>query len=213
MRGTKIFLGHDDENHAYYADIRLGPDDMNVLTGRETTTHETLTSEPLVLSMTYDERGPRGFESGGAGLPEAVTRVTKPAIDPDVLARIGEVADRWHLNGMTAGCAHQADAWTCSAQVPTGVTLRAGGHDVPETRNCGTLNGWAEVQRVYGEHPYPHRGDACHSCGRNRWDEPTDHCPETGYRFGTAWLVETLPPEIVAEVQSWGVKIQEVTRA
>jgi hypothetical protein len=61
-------------------------------------------------------------------------------------------------------------------------------------------NGWPIIREKYGEHPYPQRGDACHVCGRNRWDEPTDACPETGYRYGTAWLVEPVPAEIVAEL-------------
>lgn len=61
---------------------------------------------------------------------------------------------------------------------------------------CGTLNGWPVIRSLFGEHPYPKRGDACHVCEANRWDEPTDHCPETGYRFGTSWLVEPLPDDV-----------------
>lgn len=62
---------------------------------------------------------------------------------------------------------------------------------------CTTLNGWSVIGRLFGEHPYPRRGDECYVCGRCRWDEPADACPITGYRFGTAWLVRPVPDDVV----------------
>lgn len=171
MNGTRIFVGTDSERHKYYVDVRLGPDPLNQLAGRfQTTEHQDLTTEPLTLSMTYDEIDPRvrrdgGFVAGGAGVPEAVKRITTPAIRRDVLRRMGEIADRWHLNGMVAGCAHQDVVWE--------------------------------------DHEY----------GRRPSLDLTPACPVTGYKYGHAWLVEILPDEIVAEIVSWGVPIQEASNA
>jgi hypothetical protein len=46
------------------------------------------------------------------------------------------------------------------------------------------------------------------------WVRAEDHpdgllgkpCSVCGYKYGTAWLKEELPPEIVAEIKSWGLK-------
>ena len=43
------------------------------------------------------------------------------------------------------------------------------------------------------------------------WVRPDEHadgllgasCPECGYRYGTQWLHEALPPEVVAEIRAW----------
>ena len=119
--------------------------------------------------------------------------------------RVAELWDRWHLNGMRGGCAHQSETWTCTrdANAETRETVRriGGDPDSIPAAPCGTLNGWPEVRRLFGEHPYPHRGDACLSCGRNRWDEPTDACPVSGYRYGTAWLFEPVPADVLAELR------------
>jgi len=63
--------------------------------------------------------------------------------------RICDVWDRWHLNGLNAGCVHQ----------------KTGDYDKEEIRN--------------------------------------QVCPETGYRYGSAWLVEELPQDIIDEVKGW----------
>jgi hypothetical protein len=34
-------------------------------------------------------------------------------------------------------------------------------------------------------------------------DHPSEPCPVCGYEYGSAWLYEPLPDEIVAEVESW----------
>jgi len=49
----------------------------------------------------------RGDGAGGAGIaPEVID-----ALGSDRARRIVELADRWHLNTMRAGCAHQAVVW------------------------------------------------------------------------------------------------------
>lgn len=97
--------------------------------------------------------------------------------------RLAAIWREWHLNGMTPGCDHQPEEWHCT------------NHETPV--RCG----WPAIRDEFGEYPYPQRGDCCPVCGRNRWDEPTDSCPETGYRYGTRWLVRILPVEIEDEIR------------
>ena len=63
--------------------------------------------------------------------------------------RLVEIWQRWHLNDMRAGCAHQRAA------------------------------GWSSED-----------------CGK-----PCSWC---GYRYGTAWLREEIPADVVAEIMTWG---------
>jgi hypothetical protein len=165
---------------------------------------------------------------------------------PDV-QRIADIWRAWHLNGMTAGCIHQGDAWTCthhpSEHDQTIARLRAELDDLYEQRaepkeisaaayrikwaaevqalahDEPVINGWDIARRMQADHQTPppnistvggfpmtnkaygFRGDSCVVCGRARWDEPTDACSETGYRYGSSWLVRSLPPEIEQEVR------------
>ena len=101
------FVGTDDQGHRYYVEVEIGPDALNDLSYFNTTEHEPATKRTPTLSMTYREVNPRGrrdWVSGGAGVPDLPARVTKSLA---VLKRMAAVAERWHLNGMRAGCAHQ----------------------------------------------------------------------------------------------------------
>lgn len=150
---------------------------------RETTSHRKLEEgeTALELSICGNVWRPDGKDivSGGQNIDEIRRIAGELTKAPPYLRRLLEVWERWHLNGMRAGCEHQGEKWTCTAP------------------GCQTENGW------HLKPEYPKRGDACRRCGRNRWDEPSDHCPETGYRFGTSWLLEELPAEIVDEVRGW----------
>ena len=100
-------------------------------------------------------------------------------------ARAQHVVELWervHLNDMAAGCAHQGDTWSCL--------------------KCHTDNGWPVIHALYGEHAYPKRGDECHNCGRNRWDEGSDWCPESGYHYGSSWLFETIPADVLTDLRA-----------
>jgi len=147
--------------------------------------------------------------------------------------RIIEIWREWHLNDLTAGCAHQSETWTCTnlrsdheayltslaavlAEQRTRTATKETCEAIADTEReiaCARAaadaahdapieNGWIAIHTLFGEYPYPHDGSTCHVCGRNRWDEPSDACPESGYRYGTAWLVRPLPVEIVDELRS-----------
>ena len=98
------------------------------------------------------------------------------------LARLREIWERWHLNGMRAGCEHQrAEKWherPIDPSKPTNTYGQWCGERGPTTWNMLT---WVTKK----DHP---QGLMC---------EP---CPVCGYKYGTAWLHEPLPPEIIAEL-------------
>jgi hypothetical protein len=118
----------------------------------------------------YDERG----------------RLTLADIQPapgwtaDTVRRFFDVWERWHLNDMRAGCAHQrAEGW--------------GERRIDESKPA----------TAYGKfHPGQH-GPTWNLLG---WVTPaevpgglmTAPCPTCGYKYGTAWLTEEVPADVLA---------------
>lgn len=99
--------------------------------------------------------------------------------------RMIEVWKRWHINTMRAGCEHQ----------------RAEGWDTRPIDPSKPLN-------AFGKHFEGQRDDLPNMLA---WVRPSEHpeglltkpCPTCGYRYGTQWLPEPLPDDIVAEVTGW----------
>lgn len=152
---SRYFVGRDDEGHRYFVLVRLGPDELNDLSRFYSVEHDYVSRDEPVLSMTYEQIDKRGGVQGcGAGVADLHKYVTKPASAQ--LLRMGQIAERWHLNGMRAGCAHQKVAYETDRY----------GRRIPSLRL-------------------------------------TLPCPVTGYKYGTAWLVEPLPREVVEEIRSW----------
>lgn len=94
--------------------------------------------------------------------------------------RMVEIWKRWHLNDMRAGCQHQrASHW--------------------------------EDRRINPEELPNHRGNRDEQGFLASWVLPTEHvdgvltkaCPTCGYKYGSAWLKETIPPEIAKEIEGW----------
>jgi hypothetical protein len=99
--------------------------------------------------------------------------------------RIVEVWRRWHLNTMKAGCEHQrAAGWDKAPIDPEKPTHTYGRHFEGQNQPSWNLLGWVRED----EHP---DGLMCRAC----W--------VCGYKYGTAWLTEELPAEIIEEVRSW----------
>lgn len=123
-----------------------------------TTEHEDLTKY-TELSFTYDqiEKGRRTVSSFGANFYGAARSIVAPAKGWTLaeLAIMADIAEEWHLNGMSAACAHMT---------PT------------------------------APRPYP----------ASYYDD-NKHltCPETGYRFGTAWLVRVAPTRVLGIVSEF----------
>jgi hypothetical protein len=92
---------------------------------------------------------------------------------------------KWHLNTMRPGCEHQrAEGWATRPIDPS-KPLDAYGTHVPGGSTTWNMLVWVTRQ----EHP---EGLLSHPC------------PTCGYKYGSAWLKEELPPEVIAFVESFG---------
>lgn len=197
------FTDPDGITYQVAAELRITP--AQLIGHGQTVDHEPIPPDALEVSIvgsTYRAtvNGARDLRyrdivSGGQNL-EDFRRVPRAR-------RLVRLWEAWHLNGMRPGCAHQGEAWTCTRDLNAGARAIAEriGAELPPTQPCGTVNGWRAIRERHGEHPYPYRGDQCDACGRDRWDEPSDHCPVTGYRWGSAWLFEPVPPGILDELR------------
>lgn len=120
----------------------------------ETTEHKTVTS-PLDFALTTAvwnlSRSNPDIVSGGATTEPLREMVAfAPGFDADKARELADLGDRWHLNGMRAGCAHQTPV----------IAPDNYGREVPSL-------------------------------------DLTPACPETGYKYGHAWLLETLPDDFM----------------
>jgi len=93
--------------------------------------------------------------------------------------------DRWHLNHMRAGCEHQrAEGWGDRPIDPSKPTRSYGKHFEGQRHDSWNLLGW--VRR--DEHPEGLLGFPCPTCG---------------YEYGTSWLREELPDEVIERLASF----------
>jgi hypothetical protein len=99
----------------------------------------------------------------------------------------------WHLNDMHAGCAHQrADNWT-----------HCPGHyskpGVDTNRLMADMRDGIALVRGNGEHYYctdkniPKTWEHC----SGNVKELNTPCPVCGYKYGTAWLKEDVPADVI----------------
>lgn len=132
-----------------------------------------------------------------------------------LVSELVDVADRWHLNSMRAGCEHQrAMGWgSCpghhvgTVRGPCNGDADAGKLDPTSGRQLDYCRGWPVCLK-------PGRGHirAMGSVHCGKWGAPIREdcredmlgrpCPECGYRYGSAWLYESLPEEVIAFVTS-----------
>ena len=144
----------------------------------------------VFVTITYDTGrlsitgvvGPKsnGDAFGSCGqIADTLTDSTfRPAKNVDTV-RLSDVWDRWHLNDMRAGCEHQrADGW--------------------DTRPIDP----AKPLRSYGKHFPGQRQESWNMLTWVRADEHPDGllsrpCPTCGYKYGTAWLREDVPSDVL----------------
>jgi hypothetical protein len=122
-----------------------------------------------------------GGEWGGA----AHERLTEAF--PEIAPFVG-----YHLNGMRAGCEHQrALGWKPCP-----------GHYGPDAAPCEGARPLNEAQRIKLFSGRAHFASSTSwRCSMDKVGKP---CPVCGYCYGTKWLHETLPDEVVAWVKSFG---------
>lgn len=137
------------------------------------------------LSMTGDIGVGRNLLSCGqisSTLREELPELVNAA---DGLADLLDAWDAWHLNDMRSGCAHQmADGWHLRPIDPT-KPLDSYGEHVPGVSASWNRLAWVRPE----EHPDGLLGKPCPTCG---------------YRFGTAWLTEPVPVDVLAAVEAFG---------
>lgn len=98
---------------------------------------------------------------------------------------------RWHLNHMRAGCEHQrAEKWEDQpvyADKPTSAYVK---HE--DDTSSWNMRIWVPVERG-GLLSAP--------------------CPTCGYKYGTKWLKEELPADVLATILDWAgdVRVMELT--
>lgn len=151
------------------------------------------------LSITGVE-GPKrnGDARGGWGQCRSTLGELLSYVNPwtaDMAAELSNIWQRWHLNDMRAGCEHQ----------------RAAGWDKRPIDRSKPLD-------AYGEHVAGHT-----TWNMLTWVKPSDHpaglltkpCQTCGYRYGSAWLTEEVPEEVLkwlhdlpqsTQVHPWGDK-------
>ena len=97
--------------------------------------------------------------------------------------RLCALWDRWHLNCIRAGCRHQIEEKWAERPIDPSKPTNTYGKFV-EDRMTTTWNQLVWVSRK--KHP------------QGLLSEP---CPICGYRYGTEWLIEELPDEVVSETK------------
>ena len=93
---------------------------------------------------------------------------------------MAKIWERWNLNDMKAGCEHQrALGWQ---------DVRINPSELPKTHanrdEKGIMAMWVDQE----EHK---DGLLCKPC------------PTCGYKYGSAWLKEELPQDVIEEIKSW----------
>lgn len=123
-------------------------------------------------------RGRWEMTSGGQCLDTIKTLLPNDKL----FAEMHEIWSRWHLNDMRAGCEHQrAEKW--------------------------------DERPIYADKPT--RAYVSHADGTSSWNMLTwlpvekggllsAPCPTCGYKYGTKWLKEELPQDVLDKINAWG---------
>jgi hypothetical protein len=121
------------------------------------------------IIMSFKEYDARGYMS---------IRDIKPAPgwDRGKIKRFFDLWDRWHLNDMRAGCEHQrALGWDKEPIDPNKPTTAYGKFYPGQTHDSRNLKSWVNP-------PVGHMSEPCPVCG---------------YKYGTAWLTESVPADVI----------------
>lgn len=143
--------------------------------------------------------GPKknGDASGGCGQIEDSIELQEheyaPGWDAEKVDAFLGVWRRWHLNDMRAGCEHQrAEGWNQRPIDPSKPLNAYGRHFDGQKQDSWNMLAWVRAD----EHP---EGLLCRPC------------PICGYKYGSAWLKEELPVEVVTYLE--GLPVTDVQPA
>jgi hypothetical protein len=154
----------------------------------------------LGITASAQRPGARDWDAGGQMDDELRAEMARGGIeyregwDAETLARLLDAWDAWHLNDMRAGCEHQrAAGWkVCHGYHSPGLTCKeepkpgaASPEDVAAALDRLRTDGIALVGG----------GGRAQRCELDAIGRP---CPECGYKYGTAWLSEPVPADVLA---------------
>lgn len=149
MTSRTMTLGDTDDGPMTVT-VTLGQTSVPLVSA---TTHEEVPAGAPTLSISGEVVAPGGVVVIIAGqCRDMIGEIVYPEVG--FLDELAWVWERWHLNDMRAGCAHQSVVWETD---------------------------------VYG-FPRPSL-------------DLTLPCPTSGYRYGSAWLYEPLPNDVLRLVQ------------
>lgn len=151
---------------------------------------------------------------------------------PEMVLRLREIWERWHLNHMNPNCEHQR-AWdTRKMLTMCHWSLKSGMYtQIEKLKDLAWKDAIKGIRHVYtreeevmltspisvdlpeGQCPtaaslYDLKKSEQKAAG---WVYPSEHpeglltkpCDVCGYKYGSAWLKEGVPAEVIAEIQSW----------
>ena len=173
--------------------------------GFQTVEHEPCPPGALTLTVTHDVRrapvrgGVWRDDAGGAGLPASYLAdidargAYAEGMTPELAHRLADIASRWHLNTMRAGCAHMT---TLDHENDLGAVLWPG---IRLVRYVGS----GDPELPYG---WRLAEDGVLEADPTTVMLRSLHCPVSDYRYGTGWLIELLPDDLLAELAALGLE-------
>lgn len=114
---SRVFLGRNDDGDRVWAEIEIRPiyqSHQRSHYWKQTVNHKIVPLDAVEISVTFDLISYRCREVTACGASrDEFRRITKPAKGLTVgeIHRLADLGDKWHLNGMQAGCVHQTVVW------------------------------------------------------------------------------------------------------
>lgn len=171
---TNVLVGRTEDGREVYVEARI----------EDCAQGKRLALTGVVLRNGGSLRRDNDWVSSGQIGIDVLREIVRPAPGWTVedARQLADVWDRWHLNDMRAGCEHQrADGWGERRIDPDKPTDTYGLHFEGQRAPSWNLLVWVRP----GEHPDGLLGKPCEVCG---------------YRYGTAWLYEPVPEDVLAFV-------------
>lgn len=178
----KIGLGWTEDGYRVVAILRLEQPERSVTTLID---HSTTETAPLRLSILWDlVKGRQDYQGGQVDASDRViVRRHQGDASPELDAYLTQIHLDHHLNDLNAGCVHM----TPEMLTPKGYVLAE-----YESTKRAERGEWREQYSpaFYGP------ADVLQS-----WRLDNVACPETGYRWGHAWLAYHLPDDVISTVR------------
>jgi hypothetical protein len=143
----------------------------------------------------------------------------------EMMDRLRDYWDRWHMNDMRAGCEHQRERWAKPVQVERhrfvlnhetlaaqrelrrriDKEVAATGSMTPLTAEEKHLHNLRYDEWSHDANPPEHYEYKESEKKYSNWYSPAEHpkgilckpCEVCGYRYGTQWLYEEVPQEVI----------------